>query len=136
MKNIHFAFIALLIFTSGCKKKIDSYAQTVEFSGNKPKKIGESTFMITEVNDSRCPQNAVCVMAGKATVSLSVQTDFDVQNFTLCIGDCKAIGATDNIVFTSANTKYMVKLKKVSPYPAENKLLLPKFVTLDIVRSS
>ena len=133
MKVFYFCFITLLILSSGCKKKGESLNQTVAFIGESKKQIGSSTFTITNIVDSRCPKEAICVREGNAVVSLKVQTDFNIQNFSLCIGNCTEIGSTDNITFTTGNAKYWVKLKQVSQTD-EAKPDLPRVVTLEITK--
>ncbi|WP_316830173.1 hypothetical protein [Pedobacter aquatilis] len=133
MKSLYLALIVTLFFNSGCEKKVNPINQTVDFIGERSKIVGESTFTITNIVDNRCAPHELCEVAGKANVSVKVQTGFDIRIFSLCAGNCDDIGATDNVTFTIDNAKYWIKLKSVSPSNS-TELTLPQTVTLEITK--
>lgn len=67
-------------------------------------------FKINEINDSRCPCDVVCVWAGKAEVSIKIESP-DSETFIL--------STLDNKIDTVGN--YSFELIDVSPYPVSTK---------------
>lgn len=67
-------------------------------------------FKIKEVNDSRCPSDVVCVWAGKADVTIEIESPVS-ETFTL--------STSDNKIDTVGN--YSFELIDVSPYPVSTK---------------
>jgi hypothetical protein len=67
-------------------------------------------FSITEINDSRCPSDVVCVWAGKADVKIKVESPFsgNLVLSTMNNGFYKNIDTLGN---------YSFQLVDVSPYP-------------------
>ncbi|RZL43997.1 MAG: hypothetical protein EOP00_21885 [Pedobacter sp.] len=134
MKRYFFIIISLFIINSGCRKEFSSTKELKEFTVNIPKTIGNATFTVTGIDDDRCPENANCISMGKASVSLKVQSDFDVKNLQFCMGDCKDIGSTDKLIISISNVKYEVKIIAVKPYPNAPAVMLPKTVTFEITK--
>ncbi|RZL39073.1 MAG: hypothetical protein EOO96_01490 [Pedobacter sp.] len=132
MKRYCFIIFSLFLVSSGCKKQVDSTKEVKSFTLNVPKKVGNATFTVTSIDDSRCPENANCISMGKVSVLLKVQSDFDLKTLQFCMGDCKDIGATDKILFPIANVKCEVKIIDVKPYPNLSTAVIPKTVTFEI----
>ncbi|MFC3562590.1 hypothetical protein [Pedobacter jamesrossensis] len=117
MKNFYYLFIALLILTSGCKKKFVAGTEAKDFTINSPQTIGATTFTVTAIEDNRCPINAFCAVAGKALVSLTTKTGLQTKSESLCIGyDCKTAGISERVQFKVADINYTVKLIEVTPF--------------------
>lgn len=73
-----------------------------------------------EVNDSRCPEDVVCVWLGNATVSLKVSTaDTKSQSIDFCIGDCRPEPARSKHAVNAkvGGQEYEIILLEVLPYP-------------------
>lgn len=135
MKNFYCLFIALLVLSSGCKKKFVAVTETKDFLINTPQTVGATTFTITSIEDSRCPINAFCAVAGKALVSLTAKSGLQTKNFNLCVGfDCKTAGISDNAQFKIADINYTVKLIDIVPNNNLTNSNVPKTVKLEISR--
>lgn len=80
---------------------------------------GDVSVVVTSIEDSRCPINAICVWAGNASVKVRFsQGDNDVE-VELCIGACgNHFKETDSRKFSLNDRTYVVVLKDVRPYPA------------------
>ncbi len=69
-------------------------------------------FTLTEINDSRCPSDVVCVWEGKADVKIEVKSP--VKGFI-------TLSTYNNLTDTIGN--YSFELKDVSPYPISTKTI-------------
>jgi len=69
-------------------------------------------FSITEINDSRCPSDVVCVWEGEAIVKIKIESP---QKATI------NLSTYDNLIDTLAN--YSFELIDVSPYPISTKTI-------------
>lgn len=67
-------------------------------------------FKIIEVNDSRCPSDVVCVWAGKADVTIKIESP---------VSETFVLSTLDNKIDTVGN--YSFELIDVSPYPVSTK---------------
>ncbi|MDX5419955.1 MAG: hypothetical protein LPK07_00430 [Hymenobacteraceae bacterium] len=77
---------------------------------------------VKSIEDSRCPANANCVTAGKATVALRASNSQGVNdNITLCIGDCGTdkTQETHTVEAEVGGINYSFTLKGVKPYPGQ-----------------
>jgi len=72
-------------------------------------------FTITEVIDSRCPSDVVCIWAGKADVKIKVESP---------VAGIITLSTYDNQVDTVG--QYSFKIIDVSPYPISTKTLQPE----------
>ncbi len=81
-------------------------------------------FSITEINDSRCPSDVVCVWEGKADVKIDVKSP---------VSGLLILSTYDQLVDTIGN--YSFELLDVSPYPISTRVIeLEEYnVTLKIV---
>lgn len=102
-------FFTLLIFSS-CNKdeQIKTFVLEQKFqidqsfaSTNNPLK-----FTITEINDSRCPSDVVCVWEGKADVTIKVESP---------VSGIITLSTYDHLIDTVGN--YSFELIDVSPAP-------------------
>ena len=73
-------------------------------------------FIITEINDSRCPSDVVCVWEGKADVKIEVESPVK-GNFILSTYHSN----TNSSIDTLGN--YSFQLIDVSPYPVSTKTI-------------
>jgi hypothetical protein len=88
-------------------------------------RLGKITF--SQLDESRCPANAMCIRQGAAVTTFSISTgpDDEVQTIRLFIGDFMANDprnkrnlSADTVAVQLANkAKYRLILKNVSPYP-------------------
>jgi hypothetical protein len=69
-------------------------------------------FSITEINDSRCPSDVVCIWAGKADVKIKVESP---------VPGTITLSTYDNPVDTVGN--YSFKIIDVLPYPISTKTI-------------
>jgi hypothetical protein len=77
-------------------------------------------FSITEINDSRCPSDVVCVWAGKADVKIMVEQP---------VAGTIILSTYDNQADTVGN--YSFKIIDVLPYPISTKTV--KLEDYDVV---
>lgn len=69
-------------------------------------------FKITEINDSRCPTDVVCIWAGKADVKIKVESP---------VSETFVLSTLDNKIDTVGNFSF--ELIEVSPYPVSTKTI-------------
>jgi len=69
-------------------------------------------FTLTEINDSRCPSDVVCVWEGKADVKIEVKSP--VKGFI-------TLSTYNHLTDTIGN--YSFELKEVKPYPVSTKTI-------------
>jgi len=91
-----------------------------------------------EINDSRCPSDAVCVRFGEAKVKVGVSGMQEIlKTLDFCIGDCfgknKGFIERDTVDFTLDNKNYSLILKEVNPYPNTQNTNQPKEALLRLV---
>jgi len=101
-----------------------SLNQKLALTGENQKVLGEIIF--TNLDDSRCPANAMCVRQGAAVASFTVQAKgAEKQNVRLFIGDFMANDARNKrnqtadtvMVQLENNAAYRLILKAIMPYP-------------------
>jgi hypothetical protein len=76
---------------------------------------------VSEINDSRCPLNAICVRAGEAKVSFQVSgIEEIIRQFELCVGaDCPEGGESTELIIDNITRRFT--LIDVKPYPMASK---------------
>ncbi len=75
---------------------------------NQPYEVGNTTIKVTSVNeDSRCPSNVQCILAGRVRIGLDLKTD------TVYQGELLEVGQTT----TNQAETVSVALDSVTPYP-------------------
>ncbi|TPE42611.1 hypothetical protein [Pontibacter mangrovi] len=99
---------------------------------------GDSLYLELErVEDSRCPQDVVCVWMGNASVELRVgQIGRKGQKLNFCIGDCRPEPARSKhpIEVLVDGKAYEVTLLEVLPYPSEANTDTEKQVKLIVTK--
>jgi hypothetical protein len=88
-------------------------------------KLGEIAF--SQLDESRCPANAMCIRQGAAVTTFKITTDpgAEAQTVRMFVGDFmpndprkKRNLSADTVAVQLANkAKYRLILKKVAPYP-------------------
>lgn len=115
--------ISLLFFLSCEEPVANSYysqhfwlsegQETVISSSDEEKEPANITIQFEEVNDSRCPADAICITAGNAILTINAGGEI----LKLCIDDCTATGLSNTINFTVNNEAYTLQVFEVTPYP-------------------
>ena len=109
-------FFAILLSSCREEKAEESFTVGLEeqFQHGKINKSAKHSlqFSITEINDSRCPSDVVCIWEGKADVRLSIESP---QKGEI------VLSTYNNLVDTFAN--YSFTLIDVSPYPVSTKTI-------------
>lgn len=130
MKKFNFFVSLILISFISCDNEpvSDSFSFGLEndfkINGEYHSADNSVQFKITEINDSRCPSDVVCVWEGKADVKIKVESPFS-GSITL--------STYDNPVDTVGN--YSFRIIDIFPYPISTKSIkLEDYnVTLKIV---
>jgi hypothetical protein len=119
MKALIYVFAALcLLFTSACEKSETRYTfgKPVKVLEGQTVKIAENSMLLTavEINDYRCPKNAVCVWQGYASVKLELSSANDtLKNINLCTGGC-SLTALDTVqTIELSNRSYTLRLNEI-----------------------
>ena len=115
LKYSLFAFAAILFFFS-CKDeeiKSDSpfeFEKSFKINGEYKSDEHLLKFKVTEINDSRCPTDVICVWAGKADVKIEVESP---------VSGNLVLSTINNDYDTSIDTigNYSFELIDVLPYP-------------------
>lgn len=130
MKTLSILFALLAISLVSCDNEIisDSFSLGLEndfkVNGDYHSTDNSLSFSVTEINDSRCPSDVVCVWQGKADVKIEVKSP---------VSGLISLNTFDNLIDTVGN--YSFELKDVSPYPVSTSVIkLEEYdVTLKIV---
>ncbi|MDP3470143.1 MAG: hypothetical protein Q8S11_17510 [Daejeonella sp.] len=127
MKNINKYLIVLVCFTglliSSCEKDSIEFDSPFELKENESIVLqgnnNDLKITLQEVNDSRCPVNALCISAGNARVKLRMSDNSGAENLAeLCLGFCDNMNNTeDSVIIRLNDISYTVVLKEVSPFP-------------------
>lgn len=90
----------------------------------KPLQVGALTLQLEQVEDSRCPLNALCVRYGAAVTQIQVQdTRGHRAQKRLYLGDAlpapddRGFRPTDSVEVELGAKKYLLVLQEVQPYP-------------------
>lgn len=144
-QSFTFGFIILaLVFFIACEKTIETskiigYGTRVELKQTESIWFGADSLTglkvtVTEIADSRCPEDVDCVWAGEAKVDLlAVQTQ-DSVNLKLTIDPTNSY-KIDTLDFTLNSKNYKALLFAVDPYPS-TKNEGAKFATLTVLQSN
>lgn len=126
MKTTYFLLALMFISFISCDQEPvpDSFSFGVEnefkINGDYHSVDNSLNFTITEVNDSRCPSDVVCIWAGKVDVKIEVESP---------VPGTITLSTYDNPVDTVGN--YSFKILDVSPYPISTKTIkLEDYVVL------
>ena len=130
MKTIYLFLALIVISFISCEKEIDpdsfSFGLENDFKINGEYHSVDNSlkFKITEINDSRCPSDVVCIWAGKTDVKIEVESP---------VTGTIVLSTYDNPVDTVGNFSF--KIIDVLPYPISTKTIqLEDYnVTLKIV---
>ena len=130
MKTIYLFLALIAISFISCEKETvpDSFSFGLEndfkINGEYHSVDNSLKFKITEINDSRCPSDVVCIWAGKADVKIEVESP---------VAGTIVLSTYDNPVDTVG--KFSFKIIDVLPYPISTKAIqLEDYnVTLKIV---
>lgn len=129
--SILFALVAISLVSCDNETISDSFSLGLEsdfkINGEYHSTDNSLNFTVTEINDSRCPSDVVCVWQGKADVKIDVKNP---------VSGSIMLNTYDNLIDTVGN--YSFELKDVSPYPVSTKIIkLEEYnVTLKIVELS
>jgi len=130
MKTIYLFLALIAISFISCEKETvpDSFSFGLEndfkINGEYHSADNSLKFKITEINDSRCPSDVVCIWAGKTDVKIEVESP---------VTGTIVLSTYDNPVDTVGNFSF--KIIDVLPYPISTKAIqLEDYnVTLKIV---
>ena len=122
MKNCLYLFIVSAFLFVSCERngvapfpcKASAETDTVVFAGNQSTLIFGScstglSVSVVSINDSRCPQGAVCVWQGTIVADLQVAGQFQIR---------LQQGIQKDTVYQGQ--KYSFTLTDVTPYPVSN----------------
>lgn len=118
MKTIYFLLALMLASFISCDQEPipDSFSFGVDnefkINGDYHSIDNSLKFSITEINDSRCPSDVVCIWAGKADVKIKVESP---------VPGTITLSTYDNQVDTVGS--YSFKIIDVSPYPISTKTI-------------
>lgn len=121
MKTTYFLLVSMLTSFISCNEEpipgLISFGVENEFriNGDYYSVDNALKFTITEVNDSRCPSDVVCIWAGKADVKIKVESP---------VASILTLSTYDNQVDTVG--QYSFKIIDVSPYPISTKTIQPE----------
>jgi len=129
MKNVLILCLGLM---AGCKSEnVDTLALGSDFplTVKQQAQISDLQLTLTNVSDSRCPQNVNCFRAGEVVVDLSLNAQ---QSVKMCLGDCQVVGrkapvSQDTVEVSVNQQKYLIVLKQVNPYPTTEKAPLEQY---------
>jgi hypothetical protein len=118
MKTFYFflALIAISFISCDQESVYDSFSYGLDnnfkINGEYHSIDNSLNFSITEINDSRCPSDVVCIWAGKADVKIKVESP---------VPGTITLSTYDNPVDTVGN--YSFKIIDVLPYPISTKTI-------------
>jgi hypothetical protein len=125
--------LGLVLLLSGsilaCQKTAPGPLQTIVLSYKQPTTLpagGAARATLTELNDSRCPTDAVCIWAG--TIAATVEFTEGSTTQTARLGYQKNYGG-DSAAVVLAGQNYWLRLLDVNPYPTTTNANLPRTAT-------
>lgn len=116
MKLSFYTLLMLFIFFS-CKKAIETTTVatlqkcTSVMINGKPVRCCMDSILL----DSRCPSDVVCVWAGTAIASFSLEANNTVYHFSLATLPLRYLYSSDTII-----AGYKIKFKNLYPYPTSS----------------
>ena len=139
-----FGSILLLIMAfAACDKgetgtPIKTFGEKAELSVNDKVWFGADTLnglktLVTEISDSRCPENVQCVWAGEAVVKLKINNLTDSTTVNLKIEPAKN-SVTDTVSFTLSAKDYQAILYDITPYPNTEQGVVKKKASISILK--
>jgi hypothetical protein len=117
-KLILIVIVALLIVS--CNHKSETFPESFTIGTEKSFKMGDEylsdvqslKFKITEMHDSRCPSDVVCIWQGEALVTIDVETPVQGR---------LSLSTFDNQIDTLGS--YSFELVEVLPYPVSTEII-------------
>ena len=121
------------IFLSSCKSNETAPTNLANLGLRQSARLASNVVVRADsIQDSRCPSDVVCIMAGQASVKLVLSTDNDSTTVRL------STGANQKGVSTDAqlnNLTYKVILHEVNPYPTTiTDLIKPKTALVEVIK--
>ena len=94
-------------------------------AGNGTGEVTDSLFVeMTSIEDTRCPEGAVCITGGAAKIALKLSNGQKSQDSEMCIGtDCSYLDRhsnavpIDTVTFNLDNNIYSLIFEEATPYP-------------------
>jgi hypothetical protein len=113
---------------------LKAFGEKTELATNDKVWFGSDTInglktVVTQIADSRCPENVTCVWAGEAIVKLKFNNYTDSTSVNI-----KKKGAIDTVNFSLSSKAYQAILYSVNPYPNTEKPNVPKKALLTIIK--
>lgn len=117
-------------------KKIIGFGVKAELAQTKSIWFGADTLTgvkvsVSEIADSRCPEDLICVWAGEAKVKLLAVNKKDSLAIQLSLSAPK-----DSLNFSLGDKNYKAILSDVNPYPNSTKNQGVKFATFTILNKN
>lgn len=118
-------FLIGLIYINSCDSNNTEWFRTSETFTLSPSgevrvidNKGNSLYVrITDIDESRCPGDVVCITAGNVLVHVEIKDSRHSQFRTiLCLGACST-SRTDKGTFMLYGLEYYIQLLEVNPYP-------------------
>jgi hypothetical protein len=94
--------------------------QPVAVALNTTARVGQDvTVHVDDIQDSRCPADAICIRYGNVDVTFTISRNQVRQTGKLCLGDCggKDLKGRDSTTVRLGSDQYQVVLNEVRPYP-------------------
>ena len=132
MKNIIMLLAVTLTILASCKNSLDSlskeetgnqisaqFGAEVKAKKNQLLKINNSELIIKteEINESRCPSDAICIRYGEAQAQFKISNQSAEKTIKLCIGECFGEPKTYE-EFELGQNRYTIELTEIGPYPS------------------
>ncbi|RZL46854.1 MAG: hypothetical protein EOP00_13725 [Pedobacter sp.] len=86
-----------------------------------PKNRNLATIKAADLEDSRCPINALCTWEGVATGKFTFKDNSKEQTVELCLGACAIVSKPKTQELTLNGNLYTIELSNLSPYPGTTK---------------
>lgn len=115
MKQLFYAVFTVAFLLAGCnKEEVQVFSLENKFMLNQQFQSADKSlkFTITEINDSRCPSDVVCIWQGEAIVKINVEAP---------VSGKLELSTFHNQADTLGN--YSFRLIEVSPYPISTKAI-------------
>lgn len=133
MKKSTFVLFVLALLSQACKResytlsdlgkpfslaKGESRQLALDGIETSAKPTGDKlTFRLVDLNDSRCPANAVCVWAGEATTNVELELNGQKAQAALKLAGDRKQGVSDSTSVTVGTRSFTVLLRDVLPFP-------------------
>lgn len=125
-----FWILLLMVTIFSCKEGFNHPPEVKVLKTGKPYPLQPGghniEIVVNEIQDSRCPMNAICFWPGYAQVFFEIRADSETIKDSLSIPEYRKLGQYSHKYYDLDGVRYGLTLTEVVPYPCHNCPITPK----------